>query len=439
MARVTTGAAEDSPGTAPALTTPATLPRTQTGGPSRAFDSLRVPHFRWFWIAYVFSFFAMQMDAMAKGWLVYNLTGSMLKLGLVSLAGGLPLLVVAPVAGVLADRLPKRNLIILAQGVAMLSTLALAILIASNTVQFWQVLVTSVVFGSAFAFSIPARQSIVSELVERPQVMNAVALSSGAMNLARIAAPALAGLMVARLGMAGVYFIIAALMTLGVSLLLPLPRDTRPEDQAGVLKARSAGMARDMLEGFGYVRRTPVLLTLITLAFIPVLFGMPYQMLMPIFAKDVFKVDAEGLGYLMAASGVGAIIGSFLIASFTGFKHKGWLLIGGGTLFGVSLVLFGLTTAFGPALFWMAIVGLTGTGYMMVNNTLVQVYAADEMRGRVISVLMMTWGLMQVGTLLLSSIAQGAGPDKAIIIGGSIVAAAIVISALTRPALRRLT
>ncbi|MBI3953703.1 MAG: MFS transporter [Chloroflexi bacterium] len=436
MAR-TTDVTEDPPVTRPPVAPATTLPSQRAAGFGRGFDSLRVRNFRWFWIAYVFSFFAMQMDMLARGWLVYDLTGSGVRLGLVSLGMGLPMLVVAPVAGVLADRFPKRNLIILSQTLAALMTLALALLIATHAVRFWHVMLTSFLFGTAFSFSMPARQSIISELVDRSQVLNAVALGSGAMNLARVAAPAIAGLLVALVSMAGVYFAMVALQALGVAILFLLPRDTRPRGEGAPAK-RPMRIQADLLEGFRYVRRTPVLMTLITLAFIPVLFGMPFQMLMPIFAKDVLGVGAAGLGYLLSASGVGAILGSFLIASFGDFRHKGWLLIGAGVGFGVALILFALTTNFGLALWWMAVVGLTSTGYMSMNNTMVQIYAADAMRGRVISMLMMTWGLMPLGALPLGALAERAGAPLAVVVGGAVVAGSIALWAVARPTLRRL-
>lgn len=198
-------------------------------------------------------------------------------------------------------------------------------------------------------------------------------------------------------------------------------------------------MQADMLEGFRYVRRTPVLMTLITLAIVPVLFGMPHQMLMPIFAKDVFKVGPQGLGYLLSASGVGAILGSFLIASLGDFRHKGWLLIGAGSAFGIGLILFALTTNFALAILWMGVVGLTSTGYMSMNNSTMQMYAADAMRGRVVSTLMMTWGLVPLGALAMGALAHVSGAPLAVAAGGAVVVGVIVLMAVFKPALRRLT
>ena len=434
MARAT----EDPPGNSTLLTPATTLPNQQAAGFFRAFDSLRVSRFRWFWIASVFTFFAMPMDMLARGWLVYDLTGSGVKLGLVSLGMGLPMLFIAPFAGVLADRFAKRNLVIISQALATLVMLALAVLIATDTVQFWHLMATSFLSGAAFAFMMPARQALVSELVERPQMMNAIALGMGAMNLTRVVAPAAAGILVALVGVAGVYFVIVAMLAAGAATLYLLPRDTRCQAQ-GAPAQRPLRMQADILEGFRYVRRTPVLMTLISLTVLPVLFGMPHQMLMPIFAKDVFKVGPEGLGYLLSASGVGAILGSFLIASLGDFRHKGWLLIGAGSAFGVGLILFALTTSFALAILWMGVVGLTSTAYMSMNNSTIQMYAADAMRGRVVSTLMMTWGVMPLGALAMGVLAQASGAPLAVAVGGAVVAGVIVLAAVFKPSLRRLT
>ncbi|MCK4331751.1 MAG: MFS transporter, partial [Dehalococcoidia bacterium] len=298
----------------------------QVGGTSRGwlatFDSLQVVGYRWFWFSLLSSMAALNMQFLVRGWLVYEFTGSPRALGLVAAAMGIALMLFAPLGGVVADRVDKRNLMVAAQSAGGLLALVIAILVSTGAIMLWHLVVASVLSGIIWGFSLPARQAIIPELVEKHRIMNAVAISSGAMHLSRVVFPALGGLLMSTLGVACAYYVVVVCYMAGVALLLRVPA------AGGAAVEANASMGFHLAEGLNYIRRSPVLVALLLMAVVPILFGMPYQMLMPIFAEDVLDVGARGLGFLMAAVGLGALAGSLLVASLGDFRHKGLLLFG---------------------------------------------------------------------------------------------------------------
>ena len=197
-------------------------------------------------------------------------------------------------------------------------------------------------------------------------------------------------------------------------------------------------MWKDLVEGLRYVRGSPTILALLLLAFVPILFAMPYMVLLPVFALDILDIGPEGLGWLMTASGVGALIGSLIIASISDFKRKGLLLMVLAFLFGITLVAFSTSSSLIPSLALLVGVGIASSGYMAVNNTLVQSNVTDEIRGRVMSVYMMTFGLMPIGALPIGALAEYVGAPLSVGVGGAIVAIFAVAMTVLRPSLRRL-
>jgi len=286
--------------------------------------------------------------------------------------------------------------------------------------------------GAIFSFNMPAQQAIIPELVGEESLMNAIALNSAAMNLTRIAAPALAGLLVGIIGVAGVYWIITACYIVSISgLLMVRVTSTMPVRP-------DAPMREDLVAGLRYVRHNPTMVTLLALAVIPILFAMPYQMLMPIFARQVLDVGASGYGWLMSMAGVGALAGSLGIASLGDFRRKGLLLLGFGLVFGTALVGFSFSGSFYLSLIILLVVGVGSTGYMALNNTLIQLNTPHEMRGRVMSLFMMTVGLMPLGTLPAGAVAEVVGVAPVVGVGGAIVVVFMVAIALTQRRVRNL-
>ncbi len=408
----------------------------QVGGISRGwlatFDSLQVVHYRWFWFSLLSSMAALNMQFLVRGWLVYELTGSPRALGLVAAAMGIALMLFAPLGGVVADRVDKRNLIVAAQSAGGLLALVIAILISTGAIMLWHLVVASVLSGIIWAFSLPARQAIIPELVEKHRIMNAVAISSGAMHLSRVVFPALGGLLMSTLGTAGAYYVVVVCYMVAVALLLRVPAVG-----GGAVEA-SASMGFHLAEGLNYIRRSPVLVALLLMAVVPIMFGMPYQMLMPVFAEDVLDVGVRGLGFLMAAVGLGALAGSLVVASLGDFRHKGLLLLGSALLFGVTLILFTQSANFYLSLLILLCVGVVNTAYLSVNNTLLQTNVEDQVRGRVMSIYVMTFGLNGVGVLLVGELAEHLDVSLGVTIGGGLVFLFTLAMALWRPILRKL-
>jgi len=317
--------------------------------------------------------------------------------------------------------------------VGLIVSLVITLLIQAGDVAVWHLVTASMLMGAIFSFNMPAQQAIIPELVGEESLMNAIALNSAAMNLCRIAAPALAGLLVGIIGVPGVYWIITACYVVSIGCLL-MVRVT-----ATMAVRPDAPMREDLVAGLRYVRHNAIMVTLLVMAVIPVLFAMPYQMLMPIFARQVLGVESTGYGILMSMAGVGALAGSLAIASLGNFKRKGFLLLGFGLVFGAGLVLFSLSQSFLLSSIILVVVGVGSTGYMALNNTLIQLSTPHEMRGRVMSLFMMTIGLMPLGTLPAGAIAEVVGVAPVVGAGAAIVLVCMVAIGLTQPRVRNLS
>ena len=397
------------------------------------FGSLRIRPFRWFWSANVGFFAAMQMQQVAQGWLVYEMTGDPLKLGGVSAATGVAMLVCSLFGGVLADRLVKRDLLLFTQ--ASLGTIALVVgvLIATHQIQYWHLLAAALGSGAIFSFNMPARQALVAEIVGEKQLGNAVALNSSGMNLMRMGGTAIAGALLEVIGPAGVYFVMVGCYVFVITMMLMVPRIAVAPRRAKV------SVLDDLREGFVYLFAAPIILTLIGAEFVLVLVGMPYQMLLPVFARDVLEVGPSGLGAMLSAVGIGALVGSLTIAALSRAPRRGAMLLGAGVLFGVALVGFAASPSFILAVVCLGFVGIGSSAYMALNNALVMGVVSPTVRGRVMSVYMFTFGLQPLGTMPLSAIASAFGAPVAVAIGGTILATAMSSIAAFRPAIRRLT
>ena len=396
------------------------------------FTSLRNRNFLWLWLSTVAFFGGIQMQVVARGWLVYEITSSPLALGMVSAAFGLPLLLFSLYGGTIADRVAKRNLIIVSQAANGVVTLVIAVLIATDKIVLWHLVAAAAASGAAFIFIAPARMALISDLVTPRELLNAIALSSTGTNLTTVIAPAVAGALLAVIGIAGVYYLVVFFYILSIVCVYLIPAG-----EAAVRQVRTSVWA-DIVEGVRYLRHSPVMALLLLMAFIPIVFGMPYQNLMPVFAVDVLDVGETGLGLLMSMTGVGALAGSLGVASLGDFKKKGLLLIVLGVVFGVTLAVFGFSHSYSLSLVTLVAVGLANAAYMTVNNTMVQSSAPPEVRGRVMAIFMVTFALMPLGTLLIGAVAEAVGPTAAVSGGALAVLVFIVAIAVLRPRVRRL-
>jgi len=377
----------------------------------QTFAALDNPAFaRYFWGTFAF-FFAMQAQMLLRGYLVYDLTHDALSLGLISVTFAAPTLLLAPVAGVVADRVDRRQIIIVSQTVGLALTALTTVLILTGAIAYWQLLAISLFSSSTMVFNMPARQAMVPALVGRERLMNAIALTSGSMNVCRIVAPAMGGLLVALIGVGGGYVVTMSFTVLAVLLFIGVP-------SPGAAERSRRSFLGDMLDGVVYLRENRLLLILLVVGTTPMLLAMPHQNLLPVFAVDVWDVGPVGLGLLQTLAGVGGLAGAALAANLGGVRRQGRLMTASLVLFGTFITLFALSPGFGPALVLILCSELCAMVGMTMNNTLIQTVIPDKMRGRVMSLMMMTFGITPLGTLPAGWIAREYGVRVAVAGGG---------------------
>jgi MFS family permease len=395
------------------------------------FDALRDGTYRWLWIGALASSATFQMGTVAQGWLVYELTGSAFALGWVSSGWALSSLILSLYGGAIADRVDKRDLLIWSRLAMTLNTLVLAVLISTGAIRMWHLVVNSLLSGVFFSFMMPASQAIVSDLVDKETLLNAVSLNSVGMGLMGIFSATVAGYLIQATGVEGAYYVMVGFYVLALYTLTRIPKTGRGEPATTSVWA-------DLREGVRYMGAHAVLPSLLGLTMVWTLLGMAYRTFMPKYAQDVMGLDASGLGVLMAAPGVGGLISSLVTASLGDFRGKGRLLMAAGVVFGVSLILFGNIPYLAPVLLLLVVIGAAGNACMVSTNCLLQTHAQERMRGRVMSVYMMTWGLMPLGTLPAGALADRAGVPLVLTLQGALLATVFVAVGVLWPRLRRL-
>lgn len=406
------------------------------------FRALRHRNYRLYWFGQLISLIGTWMQNVAQSWLVYRLTGSPLALGLVSFSQTVPILMFALFGGVIADRVNKRKLIITTQTIAMLLAFILAALTWTNTVQVWMVMLIAFCLGTSDSFDMPARQVFVAETVGKEDLMNAIALNSTMFNTARIIGPAVAGVLVATVGEAGAFTLngISYVAVIAMLLMMKVP-------SSATAPARNASVWSNLKEGLAYIRHDRKVLTLLSMVAVPAIFGMTYSTLMPVFAKDVLEVGAQGQGLLLSAAALGALVGALTLASLGNFKHKGWLVTGGSIVFSIGLLLFSSSRSFLLSLLILPFVGGAMLIQMSSTQTLLQTEVPDALRGRVMSVYMMMFRGMQpfaglqggtLAALFASIYGASNGAPFAVALGGLICLLFACIVIIRAPFVRRL-
>jgi MFS family permease len=375
------------------------------------------------------------MNQVASPYAAFTLSDSAAVLGIVSLAQSLPMLLLSLVGGVVADRLPRRLVLMGSQITLGLGAAALAILGLAGSLQVWHIVVSSFVQGAAFAFNMPARQAYIAELVPRPHLANAAGLNNAGQNFCRVAGPALGGALLAipGVGIGGAFLAMAAMYATALVVLFRLPGGSRKLGDAP-----RVGGAAHLLEGLRYVRSSPTITALIGMNLVIVVFGQSYQTLMPVFAERVLGVGAEGLGVLLAGSGVGALVGAIIVASLSKFPRPARLQLGLAGTLGLALVGFSLTRSFPVAVGLLVVVGFLFSSFSALNNTLLMANTEPRLTGRVMSIYLLTWGAMPLGSLPLAWLTDRAGAPVAIALAGAIVAIAVVGVALLHPPAHRI-
>jgi MFS family permease len=359
-----------------------------------ALQSLRHRNYFLLWIGTIISNSGDWMDQIALNWLVYQLSGSAVQLAFLNLARLSPIFLFTLVGGVVADRWERRKLLFTTQFVAMVLAIVLATLTITGLVQIWMVIVIAVGRGVVLSFNQPARQSLISDLVPREDLKNAIALNSATLNLTRVLGPTVGGLLIATVGVAGAFYLNAAsfLAVLYALALMRFP-DRQPRTSKG-------SMLSDLGGGLAYLNTRPILRTLVLLALVPMILGMPYQTMLTIFASDVLRVGGGGLGLLTACSGIGAVTGAMWVAANAHRVRLGRLMFTGLVLFGATLVIFAVSPWF-----WVSVLALVGVGagqqvYMASNNALLQTNVEEEFRGRIVSTLFLNRSMVPLGTVV---------------------------------------
>jgi MFS family permease len=394
---------------------PAPSPAPKAGGLGFMVRALHHRNYQLYFTGQSISLIGTWMTRIATSWLVYRLTGSALLLGLVGFAGQIPSFLLAPFAGVLIDRWNRHRLLVVTQGLAMIQSAALAVLTLTGVINIWHVLGLSLFQGLINAFDMPARQSFVVEMVEkREDLPNAIALNSSMVNAARLLGPSIGGVIIAAVG-EGWCFTIDAVSYLAVIASLLLMR-LAPKP---VVKARETRLLQELRDGWSYVAGSPPIRSILLLLALVSLVGMPYTVLMPIFASTVLHGGPHTLGFLMAATGVGALCGALFLAQRRTVLGLGRVIPFMSALFGAGLIGFSLSHVL-----WLSLVLLlfTGIGFMVqmsASNTLLQTLVSDDKRGRVMSYYTMAiMGITPFGSLLAGTLAHRLGAPHTLLIGG---------------------
>jgi len=393
---------------------------------SNMLETLSYRDFRWLWIGSFVSFMAMNMQMITRSWLVLRVTDdSPLALTLVTLTFALPMTVVAPLAGALADRFSRKKLIIFSQIGSGIFTLFLGTLDFIGVVNFWHIMIIGVFNGSLMAINMPSRQAIISDIVPDSKLMNAISLNFSSMNLTRVAGPALAGFLILLMDTSGVFFVIAviyafAAITIGMVNYAP-DREIKTGKNVG----------GDVLDGLRYVFATPSLRSLFIMSFIPVIFGFSFMALVPAWAREALAIESDGLGILLMLMGIGATIGTLLLASIGNIPKRGMVMLGASLAWGISLAIFAQLTSFTIAIPFLIFIGLTSSMYMSLNMTMVQIKANPEMRGRTMSIAMMTFGMMPLSAVPFGTLAEKIGTADSLTISGILLAVFTIGFALT--------
>jgi len=396
------------------------------------WSAMRHRNYRLFFAGQGLSLIGTWMMTVAQSWLVLELTGDPLLLGIVAAVQWMPVLVLGLFGGLVADALPKRRTMLGTQGFAALLSLTMSILVLTHTVAVWHVMVIAFLLGLRNAVDLPTRQSFAVEMVGRQDVGNAVALNSAMFNGARVIGPAVAGITIGALGI-GVAFLIDAISYLAVIFALLAMRDDDLHTRPGMQRPTTVGAAVENLkEGLRYVRHTRnVILPILTVGLVSTV-GMNFTVVIPPFVQEVLRGDATAYGFLMAATGVGSITSALTIA-FSGRTMPLVIGLGGATL-GLAEVALGSTSVFPIALAAMFLAGIGSIAMAATANTLVQLTVPDHLRGRVMSVYTTVFaGSTPIGGLVTGAVASSLGAATAIVLGG---AASIATGAVAMASIR---
>jgi MFS family permease len=402
----------------------------------RVFSSFKNPVYRLYYYSLIGHWGPMQMQMVTRSLLIYRITGSGALLGVMALAGALPMLFLSLYGGALADRVEKRKILIISQAASAVIAVAVGLALSFNILSrdvpgsWWILIVSSVLQGIIMGMMMPSRASMVPEIVAPEDLMNAISLNNMGMNVFRILAPAATGFIINAWDFAAVYYIMTGLYIFSTVWLLFIPRK-RPVVRQG------SSTASEVVQGFRYVRTETTIMLVLLFTLGCTILGQPFNMLLPMFTEDILKVGEVGLGLLMAVSGVGAIAVSIVLASMSN-KKRGILMLFSGLVLSLALITFSFTAEWYLSLALAVFIGLGQTGQTAIGFTLIQYYVDPAYRGRVMSFMMLGFGAASLGTVFGGLLADAMGIEWSI--GGLSIALAVltIVMLAFSPHLRKL-
>lgn len=404
------------------------VPPGAGGGRTATFEALRNPTYRLLWLGGILSFVAIQMQFIARGWLAYDLTGSNKGLGAVYLAFGVPMLLLTPWGGVAADRLSKRRVLLATQVTLTAGSAFIGLAIVTDLVEYWMLLASAVVQGTAFSFLGPTRMAFTGELVGRDLLPNAIVLQQMSMNGTRIFGPSIAGVLIgiAFIGVGGVYIICACVLAAAATATYLLPQ-TRP--QADRLARTPFG---ELADGVRYVRSHPPVFLLIVTSFAVVMVAFPYIAFLPALASDVFETGPSGYGLLSGASAIGAVAATFFIASRAGGPTAWRIQTTAGVCFGVGIAALAVMPTFGWALLVIVFAGGAASGFQSLNNALALRHSDLSYHGRIQSLMMLSFSGFGMAALPLGAVADAIGLRTTMFVMGTITVGTMTVYSVVR-------
>lgn len=397
------------------------------------FSSLKVRNFRLYWFGMFISLIGSSIQTVAQSWLIFQLTNSAFLLGLVGFLGSVPISFLSLFAGVAADRMDKKAILLITQCSFMALAFVLAILTQLKLITPAQIMMIAVLNGVVMAFDAPVRQAVVVELAGKQHLLNAIALNSAAFNSARVIGPALASVLIAGIGMSGCFYI-NGVSFIAVIIALLLIKNSAPSK-----KSQPALITKDLAEGLIFIKKNRVILGLIIIVAVISLFGTPYLILMPVFANNVLKVGVKGLGVLMTFAGFGALLAALFLARLGNLNRKGQAIIISSIVLSLSLIIFSFSRVYLFSLVMLVIMGWSTVTAVSLVNTALQILTPDEFRGRVMSVFMFTFaGVMPFGNLIAGSLAQLLGVSFTVMLSGGICALSLIAVNSVFPEIRKI-
>ena len=449
-------------------------PQRPRGFSFRTFESLKHRGFRWFFLSSLGWMTSLNMQILVRGYLAFDLTNSFSALGAMGIASATPMFTLSVFGGVLADRASKKLILQVAQTISALFAIAVGLLVLSGQLRYEHLLVASVATGVVQALMLPASQAMVPEVIGRQGMMNAISLNAAGMNLVRLLAPAAGGFLIALIGAASVYFLMAGTYVLAVLFLIPVsaasalrpqrlvallshagmepdpapangagpgaapgPPMRRAPAEGGALAAARAGFA-DLAEGARYIVRDRNIFQLLTVNFLTAMLGMPFMVMLPGYVREVYGGGAEALGLIVAVSGAGALAGALVVASLPE-KRRGVLMLCSAMLIGASLVAFSSTDSYILGCVFMATAGVGTAGRQALSAVLVQSYVDDAYRGRVMAVFMTQISLMLGAAFFVGLLAELTGVQVALGSLGAVLVVMVLAFLAFSPTLRRMT